>query len=127
MLASIGLPGTSGFPAELLLIISALAAHSSLGIAALAAAVLSAAYMLGFTRKAFFGPVTRPALHRIQDLRPRELWLLSVPAVLVLVLGFFPGIILQPHAKAAEAWLSRILEQPVKSDAVAGVDLEERN
>ena len=122
MLASIGLPGTSGFPAELLLIISALAAHPSLGIAALAAAVLSAAYMLGFTRKAFFGPVIHPAITRIQDLRPRELWILGAPAVLILILGFFPGVVLNTHAKAAEVWLARILEQPVKSQEVAGVD-----
>ncbi len=119
-LASIGVPGTSGFPAELLLIISALAAHPSLGIAALAAAVLSAAYMLDFTRRTFFGPIIHQTVSQLQDLRRRELLLLCVPAILVLAFGFFPNLILHTHEKAAEAWLSRILEQPVKIDDVAG-------
>ena len=112
-LASIGLPGTSGFPAELLLIIGALTAHPSLGITALAGAVLSAAYMLSFTRRAFFGPVTQAAVKQAQDLRPRELALLCIPALLVLVLGFFPNTLLNVNKVAAEAWLSRLLEQPV--------------
>ena len=112
-LASIGVPGTSGFPAELLLIIGALTAHPSLGITALAGAVLSAAYMLSFTRRAFFGPITQTAVKQIQDLRPRELALLCVPALLILVLGFFPNTLLNVNKVAAETWLSRLLEQPV--------------
>ena len=112
-LASIGVPGTSGFPAELLLIIGALTAHHSVGIAALAGAVLSAAYMLSFTRRAFFGPVTQAAVNQIQDLRPRELALLCVPALLIIVLGFFPDSVLKINKLAAEAWLSRLLDQPM--------------
>ena len=120
--ASIGLPGTSGFPAEFLLIIGALSAHPSLGIAALAAAVLSAGYMLDFTRKAFWGPVNQKSLANIQDIRPRELLTLVVPAALVLLFGLLPGIILDSSEKASEAWLSGILEQPViKHGDVAGV------
>ena len=80
-----GVPGTSGFPAELLLIIGALTAHPSLGITALAGAVLCAAYMLSFTRRAFFGPITQAAVTQTQDLRPRELALLCASALLILV------------------------------------------
>lgn len=112
-LASIGVPGTSDFPAELLLIIGALTAHHSVGIAALAGAVLSAAYMLSFTRRAFFGPVTQTAVNQIQDLRPRELALLCIPALLIIVLGFFPDSVLNINKLAAEAWLSRLLDQPM--------------
>ena len=113
VLASIGVPGTSGFPAELLLIIGALIAHPSLGITALAGAVLSAAYMLSFTRKAFLGPTTQAAVNQVQDLRPRELALLSVPALLILALGFLPNSILKTNQIAAEAWLSHLLDQPM--------------
>lgn len=124
-LASIGIPGTSGFPAELLLIISALDAHPSLGIAALAAAVLSAAYMLDFTRKAFLGPIIHQSIKRCQDLRHRELFILSIPAVLVFLLGFCPNLVLHTQAKTAEVWLSRLLEQPIKSDEVANASKHE--
>ena len=120
-LASIAVPGTSGFPAELLLILSALNAHPSLGIAALAAAVLSAGYMLDYTRKAFFGPITQQSVSQCQDLRRREWLILTVPAVLVIVLGFFPTLILHTHEKAADTWLAKILEQPTKNEDVAGM------
>jgi NADH-quinone oxidoreductase subunit M len=53
--ASIGLPGTNGFPAELLLVMSALFTHFGAGLAALVSIVLGAGYLLGMYRRAFFG------------------------------------------------------------------------
>lgn len=108
VLASIGVPGTSGFPAELLMIIGALTAHTGLGIAALAGAILSAAYMLSFTRRAFFGPVIHADVNQTQDLQPREFALLCIPALLVLVFGLYPDAILNINQAASEMWLSRI-------------------
>jgi NADH-quinone oxidoreductase subunit M len=113
VMASIGVPGTNGFPAELLLIIGALTAHPSLGITALAGAVLSAAYMLSFTRRAFLGPINHNPVNQAQDLLPRELVIMSVPALLVLWIGLFPNNILNINQLAAEAWLTRLLDQPV--------------
>ncbi|MEI6706281.1 MAG: NADH-quinone oxidoreductase subunit M [Methylococcales bacterium] len=113
MLASMGIPLTSGFPAELLIIIGALIAHPTLGITALAGAVLCASYMLSFTRRAFFGAITQASVEQVQDLRPRELALLCIPALLVLLLGFMPNKVLKINQKSAEVWLSRLMEQPV--------------
>jgi NADH-quinone oxidoreductase subunit M len=110
-LASIGMPGTNGFPAELLLIISALVTHPSLGMAALIGVVLSAAYMLTFTRRAFFGPVTHTSVNLAQDLLPRELILLCIPALLILGLGFFPDFVLNINYMASEAWLSQLFSE----------------
>ncbi len=122
VLASIGIPGTSGFPAELLLIFGALIAHPGLGITALAGAVLSAAYMLSFTRKAFLGPITQSAVSQIQDLRPRELALLCVTALLILGFGFLPNSILKTNQVAAEVWLSHLLDQSMQGNSrLAGV------
>ena len=117
-LASIGLPGTSGFPAELLLIVSTMLAHPSISIAALVGAVLSAAYMLSFTRRAFFGPVTQTDVEQVQDLRPRELTLLCVSALLIVAFGFFPNSVLKTNRASAEAWLARLLDQPVLASKV---------
>lgn len=108
VLASIGVPGTSGFPAELLMIIGALEANTGLGIAALAGAILGAAYMLSYTRKAFFGPITHSDVIQVHDLRFRELVLLCFPAFLVLLFGFFPDMILDVNKAASEVWLSRL-------------------
>ena len=104
-----GVPGTSGFPAELLLIIGALNAHPGLGVAALLGAILGAAYMLSFMRRAFFGPVVNTRLSQIQDLRAREFGLLCIPALLVLFFGFFPDLVLDINKVAAESWLSRLI------------------
>jgi NADH-quinone oxidoreductase subunit M len=110
--ASIGVPGTNGFPAELLLIIGALLAHPSLGISALAGAVLSAAYMLSFSRRAFLGPIVHSPVNQVQDLLTRELAVLCIPAILVLLFGFFPNSLLKINQKTSETWLSRLLDQP---------------
>jgi NADH-quinone oxidoreductase subunit M len=108
-LASMGVPGTSGFPAELLLIIGALNAHPGLGIAALLGAILGAAYMLSFVRRAFFGPIVHIRLSQMQDLRSREFGLLCVPALFVLFFGFFPDLVLDISKIAAESWLHRLI------------------
>jgi NADH-quinone oxidoreductase subunit M len=113
MLASIGLPGTSGFPAELLLIVSTILAHPSISIAALLGAILSAAYMLSFTRRAFLGPITRDGVRLAQDLRPRELSLLCMSAILILGFGFFPDSVLKINRATAEAWLNQLMDQPI--------------
>ncbi|MGZ4994863.1 MAG: complex I subunit 4 family protein, partial [Methylobacter sp.] len=112
-LAGIGVPGTSGFPAELLLIVSTMLAHPGISIAALVGAVLSAAYILTFTRRAFFGPVTQTGVRQAQDLRPRELALLCVSALLILGFGFFPNNVLKINKATAEVWLSRLTDQPI--------------
>ncbi|MGZ4954844.1 MAG: complex I subunit 4 family protein [Methylobacter sp.] len=118
VLASIGVPGTSGFPAELLLIVSTMLAHPGISIAALVGVVLSAAYMLSFTRRAFFGPVTQSGVRQVQDLRPRELALLCVSALLILVFGFFPNSVLKVNRATVEVWLDRLTDQPVLASKV---------
>jgi NADH-quinone oxidoreductase subunit M len=117
MLASLGIPGTNGFPAELLMIVSALTSHPSLAISALAGTVLSAAYMLSFTRQAFLGPAASAAVRQLQDLRPRELGVLCVFAMLVLSFGLWPDTVLESQRAAAEAWLNHLLEPPAMDGA----------
>ncbi len=113
MFASIGVPGGNGFPAELLLVVGALLAHPSLGITALVGAVIGAGYMLSFTRRAFLGPIVHPSIYKLQDLRKRELALLILPALLVLLFGFFPNLVLSTNKATADAWLSRLVNQPL--------------
>lgn len=111
-LSSIGVPLTTGFPAELLMLIGTLQTYPVLTVVVLFAAVLGAAYLLNFIRRGFLGPVTRDAVARLQDIRPRELLLLTVPALLVLMLGLYPQRLLSSQEASAAAWLQR-LHQPV--------------
>ncbi len=107
-LASIGMPGTSGFPAELLILVSAIQTHTGAGLAALFAMVIGAAYFLNIYRRAFLGPVLNEAVAAAADLRPRELALLLVFAALILGFGLFPAPLLEIIRPAAEAWVARL-------------------
>lgn len=107
-LASIGVPGTSGFPAELLMIIGAISAHSILGVAALSGAILGAAYMLSYTRRAFLGSIAQSDVKQVIDLQPREMILLLIPALLILGFGFYPDYIFNINQIASKEWLSRL-------------------
>jgi NADH-quinone oxidoreductase subunit M len=107
-LAAIGLPGTSGFPAELLILVSAIRTHTGAGLAALFGMVLGAAYFLHLYRKTFFGPVVRSSVSLAGDLQPRELGLLIVFGLIVLAVGIYPAALLETIRPAAEAWLVRL-------------------
>ena len=90
------------------MIIGALNAHSILGVAALSGAILGAAYMLSYTRRAFLGPIIHSEVKQVIDLQPREMILLLIPALLILAFGLYPDYILNINQMASEAWLSRL-------------------
>ena len=106
-LSSIGVPGTAGFPAELLLLTSALTSHTGAGLGALFGMVIGAAYALGMVRRAFFGPLTNPAVAEASDLLRGELLLATAFAFVILAVGFFPALLLDVIAPAARAWVMR--------------------
>ncbi|HID82921.1 MAG TPA: NADH-quinone oxidoreductase subunit M [Chromatiales bacterium] len=103
-LASMGIPGTSGFPAELLIILSAFKAYIGVGLATLVAMVLGAAYFLNTYRRAFLGPADREAVIDAVDLKNRELLMMVLISLLVLVFGFYPQAILDIIASAESNW-----------------------
>jgi len=104
-MASMGVPGTSGFPAEFLLVLSALDTHTGAGLAALAGMVLGAAYFLGIYRRAFLGPIRNSAVSDAIDLRARELGIIIAMGILILVAGFYPDSVLELTRAASEEWV----------------------
>ena len=110
-LAGMGVPGTNGFPAEFLLILSALDTHTGAGLAALAGVVLGAAYFLGIYRRAFLGPAHHAAVSDALDLGRRELLVVMVLAVLILAGGLFPNAILDLTRVASQDWVSHLAAQ----------------
>lgn len=103
-LAGVGMPGTSSFPGEFLLIIAALHSHTGAGMAALFGLSIAAGGFLALYRKAFFGPVTRPEVSQAQDLRPREWAVLVALIVMIAAIGIYPGPWIEIVRPAAEAW-----------------------
>ncbi|HRD48607.1 MAG TPA: NADH-quinone oxidoreductase subunit M [Candidatus Contendobacter sp.] len=120
-MASIGLPGTSGFVAELLILIGIFQASPGVAFIALFGVILSAAYFLGFFQRAFLGPITQPAVAAALDLRPRELLIAGVLGVLVLMGGLFPGLAQNVTTGAANGWVVRMAaDQQQKASSMTG-------
>ncbi len=104
-LAGLGVPGTNGFIAENLILISVLETHTGAGIAALLGIVLAAAYFLTIYQRAFLGPVKNDVVATAMDLRTRELLLTIGFCVLIIVFGIFPDLILDITRGASENWI----------------------
>jgi NADH-quinone oxidoreductase subunit M len=88
LLASIGLPGTSGFVGEFLVIIGAIQVNFWLAFLGGMGMILGVAYMLYLYRRIIFGRLTKEDLRHILDLKPRE-WAVFAPLI---VLTFWMGV-----------------------------------
>ena len=90
-LASIGLPGTSGFIGEVLVLVGVFQVNTWVAALAAIGVILSAAYMLWLYRRVIFGTLTKDELKSILDLDRREL-AIFVPLVLVVIwMGVYPS------------------------------------
>lgn len=103
-LAGVGMPGTSSFPGEFLLIIAALHSHTGAGMAALFGLSIAAGAFLSLYRRAFWGPVVRAEVAQAQDVRPRERGVLLVLIVIIVGIGVYPGPWIEVLHPTAEAW-----------------------
>lgn len=89
-LANVGLPATSGFVGEFMVILAAVKHNFWVAVAAASSLVLSAAYTLWMFKRVVFGPVIRPEVTRLRDVSSREFFILAVLVLCVLVLGVYP-------------------------------------
>ncbi len=92
-MASVGLPGTSGFIGEFLVIIGVYKASGWIALFAASGMILGAAYALWLYRRIIFGELTKGDVKKMVDLNRTELSILSVLAILVLLVGIYPNII----------------------------------
>ena len=106
--AGFGLPGTSGFPAELTMLFAVFDRHTGAALASLAAAGIGAAAALGLIRRAFFGPAIHLAVRQSVDLDRREVLVALAFALLVVGIGFFPGPVYDFLSVAAQDWVARL-------------------
>ncbi|MBK1668283.1 NADH-quinone oxidoreductase subunit M [Rhodovibrio sodomensis] len=90
MLASVGLPGTSGFVGEFLVIVGAFQVNTWVALLVATGMVLGAAYMLVLYRRVVFGKLTKESLMKIKDLTWREQAVFAPLVVLVLWMGIYP-------------------------------------
>jgi NADH-quinone oxidoreductase subunit M len=89
-LANSGLPGTSGFVGEFMVILAAVKVNFWLGFAAALTLILGAAYTLWMAKRVIFGKVANPHVAALTDVTAREFWLLAAVAIAVLAMGLYP-------------------------------------
>jgi proton-translocating NADH-quinone oxidoreductase, chain M len=107
MLASVGLPGTSGFVGEILVIIGVFSENSWVALLAATGMILGAAYMLWLYRRVIFGALTKESLAAIRDMRANEVIAFAPLVVLVLLMGVYPQFFIDPMAASIDQLLSR--------------------
>jgi NADH-quinone oxidoreductase subunit M len=92
-MASIGLPGTSGFIGEMLVIVGAYQVSSFYAMLAATSLILGAVYMLWLYKRVMLGEVTNNKVSELKDLTCKE-WLVFMPLlILTILLGIYPSII----------------------------------
>jgi NADH-quinone oxidoreductase subunit M len=94
MLGAVGLPGTSGFVGEILVLLGAFQKNFLVAILASIGVILGAAYMLWLYKRVIFGKLEKKELIELKDLNKSESSILFALAGLILFLGFYPNLIL---------------------------------
>jgi NADH-quinone oxidoreductase subunit M len=89
-MANSGLPATSGFVGEFLVILGAVQFNFWIGMLAATALILGAAYSLWMVKRVVFGPVTNKHVEQLTDLNKREFLMFVVLALAVLAMGLYP-------------------------------------
>jgi NADH-quinone oxidoreductase subunit M len=94
-MANAGLPGTSGFVGEFMVILASFRADFWFAFLAATTLVIGAAYTLWMVKRVVFGPVTSDGVAELQDMDRREFLVLGLLAAAVLVLGVWPAPLIE--------------------------------
>lgn len=107
-MANSGLPGTSGFVGEFMVILAAVKHNFWVAFLAATTLIFGAAYTLWMVKRVFYGDIANAHVAELKDINRREFLILSVLAVMVIGLGLYPKLITDfTHVSAAQ-WLSHM-------------------
>jgi NADH-quinone oxidoreductase subunit M len=101
-LASVGLPGLSGFVGEFLVLVGTFKANTWIAFLAATGLILGAAYALWLYRKVIFGELTKESLKSMLDMSPREIAVFLPLVLLTLWMGIYPNSFLDPMAPSID-------------------------
>ena len=112
-MANAGLPATSGFVGEFMVIMGA--THYSLWIGAIAATTLiwGASYTLWMYKRVIFGEIRNPAVKEMKDINAREFAILAILAVAVLGMGLLPEPFIAVIHQAADNLMAQIAQSKI--------------
>jgi NADH-quinone oxidoreductase subunit M len=116
-MASVGLPGTSGFVGEFMSLLGTYKVSSWAAIVATTGIILGAAYMLYLYWRVAFGVARTPEAATMRDLNGREWWLLAPIAAVVLWMGVYPESFLRPIRNDVGRLLERVERAAPEGDS----------
>ncbi|HLU07574.1 MAG TPA: NADH-quinone oxidoreductase subunit M [Woeseiaceae bacterium] len=114
-MANVGLPGTSGFVGEFMVILASFKANVWFAFFTATILVTGAAYTLWMIKRVLYGEVANPQVAALKDLNRREYVVLGVLALSVLLLGIWPA----PLVEMMSATLQQLVEQMGQSKLAA--------
>ncbi len=118
-LASIGLPGLSGFIGEFLVLIGSYTAHPTATIIATTGVIFAAAYLLWALQRMIFNPLDHPDNEQLSDLTRRELAVILPLVAGMIWLGLYPKPILDRMEPATQHYLEVISTAPIPDTVIA--------
>ncbi len=92
-MANVGLPGTSGFVGEFLVLVGIFQVNTWVAVVAASGVIFSAAYALWLYRRVVFGALLKEALKTITDMSGRERAIFAPLVVMTLLLGVYPSLV----------------------------------
>ena len=90
-MASSGLPATSGFVGEFMVILGAVGYNFWIGLLAATTLIFGAAYSLWMYKRVVFGEIANDHVAELKDVNSREFWMLMALAFFVLLMGLWPA------------------------------------
>ena len=109
-MANAGLPGTSGFVGEFMVILAAFQANFWYAFLAATTLILGAGYSLWMVKRVIFGEISNDNVAELQDLNQREFMMLGVLAIIVLGIGLWPGPLIDVMHASVEHLLTQVLQ-----------------
>jgi NADH-quinone oxidoreductase subunit M len=101
-LGSLGLPGTSGFVGEILVLIGSFKYNYWIAFFAASGVILSACYSLWLYRRVVFGKILNSKVQNLADLTKTEYLILTPLLIMTIVLGFYPALVLDLISPSVE-------------------------
>lgn len=92
-MANAGLPGTSGFVGEFMVILAGFKANFWIAFLAALTLILGAGYTLWMVKRVIFGGVANEKVEGLSDVNRREFWMLGILAIFVLLVGLWPDML----------------------------------
>jgi NADH-quinone oxidoreductase subunit M len=109
-MANAGLPGTSGFVGEFMVILASFRADFWIAFIAALTLILGASYTLWMVKRVMFGEVANEKVEKLDDISGREIFTLAALVVPTLILGVWPAPLIDVIAPSVDALIDHMMQ-----------------